>query len=213
VTSPSNTTAARTLSLPIQTIDGFEPGLREVLREALSPLPAAEGSLVAISYVILSSHFKQATFLWSCDEKGGLADTVERRFASKALEDQVPFLGFAIDIDNALSERPMRSPTLEYKTSARHYEMVCLPQGVIYFAKHPVRELEKLARRQGVREIDEEMVRAVFEVVEGAKTSNHERLELIGSATAFLKALLAREYAAAEGLTHHPVELCVQARA
>ena len=210
--SPLNTAMARTHSLPIQTIDGFEPGLREVLREALSPLPATEGSLVAISHEIMSGQIIGATYLWSCNDKGGLADTVERQNASKALKDQVPFLGFAIDIDDALSERPMRSPTLENSTSARHHEMVCLPQGVIYFAKRPVRELEKMARRQGVREIDEEMVRAVFEVVEGAKTSNHERLELIGAAPAFLQALLAREYVAAEGLTHRPVELCVRAR-
>lgn len=203
--------ALATFPLPICPIAGFGPGLRGALRQALSPLPAAEGQLVAISHVIRSSNFINATFLWSADARGGLAETVEERFADEALKSQAPFLGFSIKLDRALRTRPMRSPTLEYNTSARHYEMICLPQGVIYFAKNPVRELEKLAKRQGTRVITEEMVHAVFEVVEGEKTSNHERLELIGTATSFLDALLARDYASTEHLTHEPIRLRVGA--
>lgn len=200
-------------SLQIQAINGFEPGVREILKQMLSPIPAAPENPVAISKVLTSGRLKEGKFVWTCDASGALEEKTSLLFAGEEMVARTQGLGFSIDIDRSLTSHPMHSPNLEWATSARYFDIICLPQGVIYVARHPLRQIEKAIRRAGLHEPTREMVRSLFEVVEGRGTSNHERLELIASANAFLDALLARDYAAAEGLTHTPIRLRVEAPA
>lgn len=205
--------AVKTITLPIQTVAGFKPPIRAQLRNKLSPVLAPKDAPLAISIPDKSARTDRRRTYWIYDPESRSYRQLSGQHAAVEAFAASLDIGSALEADRSLANRPWQSDFLDQYAPTQCFEIICLPQGALIVPRNPVNTLEVYAQYRGTDEITPEIVRSVFEVVEGQDTSNHERLELIAAGTAFLEVFLAQEYAAAPELTHTPIRLRVGAPA
>jgi len=201
---PETTTVAtkrRTITIPIQKIEGFGLAVRSHLRDVLAPFPATDGQPFAISKVVKEVEPDPRSYLWTGNFEDGNLDNADLSRVSRDLMDRCGGAAFHLDRNNPLLRRKGKLLTFGYPTNT--FDVIFLPQGAIAVATGLASSLTALASRDNSTRITSEHVQRVFQVFEGSDTSNHERLELLRASNAFLSAYYEQESIGQPYLGHH----------